>query len=57
MPYGPPQLTIAQVVHDNERYFGLSEQDVHDKVGIHRSWGFQMPDNRFAALAHLGRHG
>ena len=57
MPYGPPQLTIAQVVHDNERYFGLSEQDVHDKVGIDRSWGFQMPDNRFAALAHLGRHG
>jgi len=26
------QLTIAQIVHDNERYFGLSEMDIHDKV-------------------------
>ncbi|KIJ62054.1 hypothetical protein HYDPIDRAFT_115229 [Hydnomerulius pinastri MD-312] len=25
-------LTIAQIVHDNERYFGLSEQDIHDKL-------------------------
>ncbi|KAH0836625.1 serine dehydratase alpha chain-domain-containing protein [Lanmaoa asiatica] len=25
-------LTIAQIVHDNERYFGLSEQEIHDKV-------------------------
>ncbi|KAH7922583.1 L-serine ammonia-lyase [Leucogyrophana mollusca] len=25
-------LTIAQIVHDNERYFGLSEVDIHDKL-------------------------
>ncbi|KAJ8585993.1 L-serine ammonia-lyase [Rhizopogon salebrosus TDB-379] len=25
-------LTIAQIVHDNERYFGLSEADIHDKL-------------------------
>ncbi|KAI5999500.1 serine dehydratase alpha chain-domain-containing protein [Pisolithus albus] len=25
-------MTIAQIVHDNERYFGLSEQDIHDKL-------------------------
>ncbi|OJA19227.1 hypothetical protein AZE42_08635 [Rhizopogon vesiculosus] len=25
-------LTIAQIVHDNERYFGLSEEDIHDKL-------------------------
>lgn len=25
-------LTIAQIVHDNERYFGLSEQDIGDKL-------------------------
>ncbi|KAH7890730.1 serine dehydratase alpha chain-domain-containing protein, partial [Phlebopus sp. FC_14] len=25
-------LTIAQIVHDNERYFGLSDQDIHDKL-------------------------
>ena len=31
---GSRQLTISQIVHDNERYFGLSEQDIHEKVGI-----------------------
>ncbi|KAG0709224.1 serine dehydratase alpha chain-domain-containing protein [Suillus ampliporus] len=25
-------LTIAQIVHDNERYFGLSDADIHDKL-------------------------
>ncbi|KAF8557804.1 L-serine ammonia-lyase [Imleria badia] len=25
-------LTIAQIVHDNERYFGLSDQDIHEKL-------------------------
>ncbi|KAG2129074.1 serine dehydratase alpha chain-domain-containing protein [Suillus bovinus] len=25
-------LTIAQIVHDNERYFGLSEADINDKL-------------------------
>jgi L-serine deaminase len=30
-------LTIAQIVHDNERYFGLSEQEIHDK--LMRIWG------------------
>ncbi|KAG9312951.1 serine dehydratase alpha chain-domain-containing protein [Chiua virens] len=30
-------LTIAQIVHDNERYFGLSEQEIHDK--LLRIWG------------------
>ncbi|KIK81296.1 hypothetical protein PAXRUDRAFT_35913 [Paxillus rubicundulus Ve08.2h10] len=25
-------LTIAQVVHDNERYFGLSEEEIRDKL-------------------------
>ncbi|KIM56490.1 hypothetical protein SCLCIDRAFT_1220283 [Scleroderma citrinum Foug A] len=25
-------LTISQIVHDNERYFGLSEQDIHEKL-------------------------
>ncbi|KAF9221360.1 L-serine ammonia-lyase [Gyrodon lividus] len=25
-------LTIAQIVHDNERYFGQSEQGIHDKL-------------------------
>ncbi|KAG1746674.1 serine dehydratase alpha chain-domain-containing protein [Suillus paluster] len=25
-------LTIAQIVHDNERYFGLSEDEIHEKV-------------------------
>ncbi|KAF9245270.1 serine dehydratase alpha chain-domain-containing protein [Melanogaster broomeanus] len=25
-------LTIAQIVHDNERYFGLSEEDIHTKL-------------------------
>lgn len=26
------KMTIAQIVHDNERYFGLSEADIHSKV-------------------------
>lgn len=26
------QMTIAQIVHDNEMYFGLSEADIHIKV-------------------------
>lgn len=25
-------MTIAQIVHDNERYFGYSEEDIHAKV-------------------------
>lgn len=25
-------LTISQIVHDNERYFGLSEQDIHERL-------------------------
>ena len=25
-------MTIAQIVHDNEMYFGLSEADIHNKV-------------------------
>jgi hypothetical protein len=27
-------MTIAQIVHDNEMYFGLSEADIHNKVRI-----------------------
>ncbi|KZP26663.1 L-serine ammonia-lyase [Athelia psychrophila] len=30
-------MTIAQIVHDNERYFGLSEADIHSK--LMRIWG------------------
>lgn len=25
-------MTIAQIVYDNERSFGYSEDDIHDKV-------------------------
>lgn len=28
------QMTIAQIVHDNEMYFGLSEADIHSKVRV-----------------------
>ena len=27
-------MTIAQIVHDNERYFGFSEADIHTKVHL-----------------------
>ncbi|EGO22117.1 hypothetical protein SERLADRAFT_472470 [Serpula lacrymans var. lacrymans S7.9] len=30
-------LTIAQIVHDNERYFGLTDADINDR--IMRIWG------------------
>ena len=26
------QITIAQIVYDNERYFGYTDNDIHDKV-------------------------
>jgi hypothetical protein len=30
--YSPLQMTIAQIVYDNEFYFGLSDRDIHNKV-------------------------
>jgi hypothetical protein len=27
------QMTIAQIVHDNEMFFGLSEDQIHANVG------------------------
>lgn len=26
------QMTIAQIVYDNEKYFGYTDDDIHDKV-------------------------
>lgn len=28
------QMTIAQIVYDNELHFGYADQEVHDKVGL-----------------------
>lgn len=28
-----PQMTIAQLVYENERHY-LTEEDIHEKVGI-----------------------
>jgi L-serine deaminase len=31
-------MTIAQIVHDNEKYFGYTEEDIHSKVGTRQSF-------------------
>jgi hypothetical protein len=28
------QMTIAQIVYDNERSFGFSDEDIHSKVSL-----------------------
>lgn len=51
------QLTIAQIVHDNERYFGLSDQEIDYKVHqLHYEFNTISTVSSIAD-AHLGRHG
>ena len=51
-------MTIAQIVHDNEIYFGLSEADIHDKVRVSTyAGGWMIYSGISPADAYLGGNG
>jgi hypothetical protein len=50
------QMTIAQIVYDNERSFGYDDKDIHSKVRL--TWHDQMGLNNMGAVnTYMGDHG